>query len=195
GWQAVMLESSVTVRIEPPPPPPAGAVIRTIEAVWEAERAMRPRLFNGRIFTADRIEPGAVTGHWTEYKRQLAQIRRPELRDILALRPLAVNGLLCCPEGAVLGRRSAGAVYLAGDWQATPAGSIEDRGDDQVDLLDQIGAELHEELGLDAEAISSVEPVAAVEHAGSRIVDLCFLLWTSGIIRINLFWNPDRFIG
>ena len=152
---------------------------RQVASIWAAERALRPDLFNGQVFCADRIAPDRITGHWTEYRRVLVQMRRPALVDRLGIRALAVNGLVECADGLVLGRRQARAVYLPRFWQAPPAGTVEVRnGAATIDLADQLLAELHEELGLQPAEVGDLRAVAAIEHAGTRVIDVGFLLRT-----------------
>ncbi len=150
-----------------------------VASIWAAERAQRPDLFNGRVFCADRIAPDRIAGHWTEYRRVPAQMRRPALFDRFGIRALAVNGLIECPDGLVLGRRQAGAVYLPGFWQAAPAGNVEIRnGAATTGLAGQLLAELHEELGLQPAEARNIRAVAAIEHAATHVVDVGFLLRT-----------------
>jgi hypothetical protein len=176
GWHVIPLGPHPTVAAVRPMPVLESVLEAEVAAIWDTERRARPSLFNGRLFSADRIEPDRIEGHWTEYRRILAQIRRPDLFARLQLRSLAVNGLLRCADGFVLGRRQAGAVYLPGAWQAAPAGSVEDRGDEGLDLPAQLRAELREELGLEWADIEDSRTLLAVEHPGSRVVDVGFLL-------------------
>ncbi len=151
-----------------------------VASLWSAERARRPSLFNGRVFCADRIAPDRIEGHWTEYRRVLAQMRHPDLFDRLRIRGLAVNGLIECADGLVLGRRQADAVYLPGFWQSPPAGAVETRvGLVAEDLTTQLLAELDEELGLQPAEVEDVRAVVAIDHADSHIVDVGFLLRTT----------------
>ena len=153
---------------------------RRVASLWTAERAERQELFNGRVFCADRVTPDRIVGHWTEYRRVLAQMRHPELFDRLRIRALAVNGLIECADGLVLGRRQAGAVYLPGFWQAPPAGNVEARnGSATIDLTGQLLAELDEELGLQPAEVEDVRAVAAIEHASTHVVDVGCLLRTT----------------
>ncbi len=147
--------------------------------LWIAERAERPGLFNGRVFCADRIAPDRIEGHWTEYRRVLAQLRHPELFDRLRIRALAVNGLIECADGLILGRRHAKAIYLPGFWQSPPAGNVEMRnGLESIDLTGQLLAELDEELGLQPVEVEGIRAVAAIEHADTHVVDVGYLLRT-----------------
>ena len=179
GWRSVALRADVALvadgaMAELPPDLEA-----RIASSWSAERARRPGLFNGRVFCADNIAPERIGGHWTEYRRVLAQMRHPELFDRLRIRGLAVNGLIECADGLVLGRRQAGAIYLPGFWQAPPAGAVEARTGLETDLAAQLMAELEEELGLQPVEVEDVRAVAAIEHADSHVVDVGFLLRTT----------------
>lgn len=190
-WSSITLDQDVRVQVDPnaaalglEPVPGVQADLATdlaeeVAAIWSMECARHPALFNGRVFSADRITLSLITGHWTEYRRVLAQIRRPTLFARLNIRPLAVNGLLECADGLILGRRQARAVYLPACWQAAPAGNVEARTEDDVELADQLFAELQEELGLPPEAIELIRPVAAIEHADTHVVDVGFLLRTA----------------
>ena len=157
-----------------------------VEALWRAAAARvaaggAGSLFNGRVFSADTITPGAIIGHLTEFRRIVAQMERPALFDSLRVRPLAVCGVLRCADGIVFGRRHAGAVYQAGLWQLPPAGSV-DAGavapGGSVDIRRQLLAELREELGLAADGVATPEVLCAVEHPDSHVCDLGMTLNT-----------------
>lgn len=122
------LDPSVTVRIEGTMPALPPALDAEVEALWQAacvRMAPLMRLFNGRVFNAERIAPTHITGHLTEYRRVVAQMSRPGLFEVLQVRSLAVCGVLTCPDGVVFGRRHPGAAYQAGLWQLPPAGSAD----------------------------------------------------------------------
>ncbi len=151
------------------------ALDATVATIWAAELRQRPSLFNGAIFSADSITPALITGHWTEYRRLVAQLRSPDLHASLGVRSLAVTGLLHGPHGVLLGRREHRAIYHAGWWQLPPAGSIDRSaalaGGD-VDLRRQLLAEAEQELGLSAGHIGASIPICAVEHARTHVVDV-----------------------
>ena len=158
-----------------------------VATIWQDERRTRPRLFNGTVFSADHVSAAGIEGHWTEYRRALAQLRAPALFDALRIRALAVTGLLECADGIVLARREAGSVYQPGTWQSPPAGSVERRPGGQgasdvgdvIDLAAQILEECEEELGLPAHDLAVRRAVLAIEHPGSRIVDVGMTLRTA----------------
>jgi len=134
------------------------------------------------VFSADALSPTEIAGHLTEYRRIVAQMERPALFDDLRLRPLAVCGVLRCDGGLVFGRRHLDAVYQPGMWQLPPAGSVDAGAVDaagMVDVRSQFMAELREELGLAASAVSEPRTVCVVEHAGSHVLDLGLELATT----------------
>ena len=142
------------------------------DAIWADALREHPNLFDGRVFVANSVSPGCVAGYWTRYRFLFAQLRQPERFPLPHLRALAVNGLLRCPEGVVLGRRRADAVYRPACWQSVPAGSVEARDGDAVDIAEQLLAELEEEIGIVGSEIGPVKPIVAMEHPGGRVLDI-----------------------
>lgn len=179
-WRVHPAAPGLRARVTRDLPPLSAALEREVDRLWTgAQSRMGGRLFNGRVFSADAITPGLLTGHMTEYRRVVAQIERPELWDDLRIRSLAVCGVLRCPDGVIVGRRSYGAIYLAGRWQLPPAGSVDAgalRAKGWLDLESQLFTELQEELGLARQTIAGLRPLCAVEHPGSHVLDLGFLL-------------------
>jgi hypothetical protein len=156
------------------PLPPA--LDAEVDRLWDAaQRRMNGALFNGRVFSADEITPHLVCGHWSEYRRIVAQMERPALYARLGVRSLAVGGVIEGPDGIVFGRRPAGAIYQAGEWQLPPAGSV-DPGvagpADSVDVVGQLFVELREELGLAADSVRGPRLLCIIEHAASHVLDL-----------------------
>ena len=153
-------------------PPLDPALEEAVERHWQAA-CRRHDLFNGQVFCADRIGPDVIEGHWTEYRREVAQFADPALAAALGLRCLAVCGAVCCLDGVVLGRRDPGAIYQPGEWQLPPAGSVDrsaERGD-TADLRAALLGEMQEELGIGAEAVETMRPLCLVMHP-SGVLDL-----------------------
>ena len=169
------VEPNVVVRVVRAMAPLPDAVDTEVARIWEhAQRRMEGRLFNGRVFSADVITPRLMCGHWTEYRRIVAQMEDHTLFRVIGVRPLAVGGVIVGPDGVVFGRRPVGAIYQAGEWQLPPAGSVDpgaERADGTVDVVAQLLAELTEELGIAADAVSDPQPLCIVEHAGSHVLD------------------------
>jgi len=129
------------------------------------------------------ITPRLICGHWSEYRRVVAQMARHDLFPLLAQRSLAVGGVLHGPDGVVFGRRPADAIYQAGEWQLPPAGTVDAgaaRTEGRVDVLATLHAELEEELGISPSDVCNPCPLCLVEHAvpgpgggtGSHVLDL-----------------------
>lgn len=171
------------VRPMPPLPPSLEA---EIDRLWAAAQDFTGgRLFNGRIFCADVITPRLICGHWSEYRRVVAQMARHDLWPVLGQRSLAVGGVVRCADGVVFGRRPARAIYQPGEWQLPPAGTVDGsagRAEGRVDVMAMLLTELQEELGLSPAEVHSPRPLCLVEHCadgvGSHVLDLGIALDT-----------------
>jgi 8-oxo-dGTP pyrophosphatase MutT (NUDIX family) len=188
------LAEGLSIQAVRPMPRLPGWLEAEIDALWEAAQARTGgRLFNGRVFCADVITPRLICGHWSEYRRVVAQMARHDLFTWLGQRSLAVGGVVCGPDGVVFGRRPARAVYQAGEWQLPPAGTVDGHAArpvggvvGSVDVLATLHAELEEELGLLRADVRNPRPLCLVEHAvpgpgggrGSHVLDLGIALET-----------------
>ena len=148
------------------------AIDARVEAHWQRAQAGRS-LFNGRVFCVTGRAVSVLSGHWTEYRRVVAQMAEPGLFDTLRIRSLAVCGVLCCPGGVVVGRREATSLYQAGLWQLSPAGSVDDGAaiPGGADWRQAILAELLEELGLPPASVGALTPFCLVQHPAG-VLDL-----------------------
>ena len=176
GWQVRSVAQDLRVAVFHTMPDLAPELDAQVARLWAStQKRLGNTLFNGQVFSADEITPHLVRGHWTEYRRVVAQMEQPDLFGVLGLRPTALAGTLLCADGVVFGRRPVDALYQPGLWQLPPAGSIDPRvlrEDGTVDLLDQLFTELDEELGLERSTISASRLLCLVEHAGSHVLDL-----------------------
>lgn len=183
GWRVHDVEPDLAIRVWREMPDLPASLDAEVDRLWTiAQERSGGGLFNGRVFSADRIEPHRLLGHWTEYRRVVAQMERHDLFDHLALRPSATGGVLACADGVVFGRRPDDAVYQAGLWQLPPAGSIDPaslRPDGTIDAVANLFKELAEELGLERAAIYETRLLCLAEHPGSHVLDLGILLRTS----------------
>lgn len=178
------IEPGIHVRVVGTMPVLPPALEAVVARHWDVARS-RQTLFNGRIFSADHVAPDVIIGHWSEYRRVVAQFMDPGLQaalqaDNLAVRNLAVCGVVVCDDGTVaVGRRDTGSVYQAGLWQLPPAGSIDGRSarTGGVDLAHALLTELWEELGLDATTVASLRPLCVVRHP-TGVLDLGFQITT-----------------
>ena len=175
-WPVHEIAEDARFRVVRPMAPLPVALDAEVERLWGAAQGrMGGTLFNGPVFSADVITARLVCGHWTEFRRIVAQMARDELFSVIGARPLAVGGVIVGPDGVVFGRRPAGAVYQAGEWQLPPAGSVDQgaaRGEGAVDVVAQLLTELREELGMPADAVTAPRLLGIVEHGGSHVLDL-----------------------
>ena len=150
-----------------------------VSELW-AEASAGHALFNGRVFSVDDVTPDRITGHWSEYRRIVAQMLDATLRASMGVRNLAVCGILTGPDGVLLGRRISSALYQPGMWQLPPAGSVDGGASipGGADLRHALMLELWEELGLGPEAVQGFHPVCLIEHPGSGVSDLGIALTT-----------------
>jgi hypothetical protein len=175
-WTVHEVDPALQVAVQRGLPLLAPSLEREIERLWEAARGrLGAALFNGRVFSADWITPHRVAGHFTEFRRIVAQVARPELFAELGLRPLAVNGVIRLRDGILIGRRSLRTAYQAGKWQLPPAGSVDPGAADRegkIDLATQLLKELGEEVGITADRSALGAPICIVEHPGSHVLDI-----------------------
>jgi len=148
-----------------PPNPPAGVLAR-VEALWRRELARGRRLFNGRIFSLERLEGGAAVGYLAQYKWYMAQLAEPALAPYLKVRSLAVCGLVIAGGHVLFGRRHPALALEGGLWELTPSGTIHGghrEADGSVSYRLQFQEELREELGLALPIPRTIAPFALVE--------------------------------
>lgn len=138
-----------------------------------ARATAEKRLFNGRVFCADTVSSIRLEGHWTEYRRVMAQMCEPALFQRLKVRSVAVCGVLSGPDGVAIGRREARSAYQPGLWQLPPAGSVDEGAAtlEGADWRRALLAELAEELGIGAAEVRSLRPLCLVQHP-TGVLDL-----------------------
>jgi len=177
----VPLPPGVSVVEVPAPTLPSADTLSRIDAIWQEERERRGgRVTNGRIFSVSHRD-GATFKVWqSQYKWWIAQRRDPTLFQTLALRPLAVSGVMRLAEGLVFARRAAGNTQDPGMWELAPSGGVDQscrRHDGTIAAAEQILVEAEEELAIPRDAfVVPPEPIAVMEDGEDHVVDIVFEL-------------------
>ena len=163
-----------------------------VEHLWQMEQLRRGKaLFNGRIVSAIEISPDGIQGRVVEYRHLIAQRARPELFEVLQVKPVAVSGLFECSDGIVFGRRAGTMTQDAGLWELVPSGGIDTSKivGGRVDYRAQILTELHEEIGVGVDDVSSVRPFCLVDDLESHVLDIGIAMASSlsggSVLRIH----------
>lgn len=143
------------------------------EAEWARRCAANPRLFNGPMLSAERINPeaGTIVARRAWYKQLVLGV--PDVR-LLAVMGVVVarreRGDLC----TLIGKRSHNTRLYGGRWELAPAGGLDpvpERRMTRAMILQQLAEETREELGVKAKA-RSADVVALVQNGESRSVDV-----------------------
>ena len=140
---------------------------RAVTQLWDQALLAKPGLFDGPIVTVERIEIAKLIVRRAHYRHAVAARQAAGI----ALKPLAVSGLLSCPDGLVFGRRAAFVSQCAGQWELVPSGGAE-----TLDLERQIVIELEEEIGLTSQQVTVGQPTALL--IGQECVDVVIPLLT-----------------
>jgi len=147
-----------------------------IERLWQEEqRRRKASLFNGKILSATSVSSQEILGVAVEYRHLIAQRARPELYEFLRVRPVAVSGLLECADGFIFGKRGGSVSQDSGLWELAPSGGLDlstTRVGQEIDCRAQILTELHEEIGLKADAMTSTRTFCMIEDQHSHVLDI-----------------------
>lgn len=149
-----------------------------VERIWvEQQKRKNKTFFNGRILSATNVTFTGLEGCIAEYRHLVAQQVNPQLYDELKVQPVALSGLLECPDGIVFGKRARNLLQESGQWELVPSGGIDTRGVEylghpiEVDFTHHILKELKEEVGLTS-AITKIRPFCLVEDTDSHVFDI-----------------------
>jgi hypothetical protein len=176
--------ADLKVHLSAAPPSPLPEVLERVAAIWEFERAKRGEaLFNGNLFSVDRVGAAEITGWLAEYRWFLAQRRDPTLRPALRVNPLGVTGILCCTEGVAFGRRAQNVEMDAGLWELMPSGGVDGSfvsPSGEIDFRGHLLAELREEIGILPTEISKPPTlIAQIEDRASHVTDIGLIIEAS----------------
>lgn len=128
------------------------------------------------------MHPDGITARIVEYRHFIAQRAQPALFAALQIRPLAVSGVLECPQGLVIGRRAATLTQDAGLWELVPSGGLDPNtavAGNKADCTAQILIELREETGLEADQVFGLSPFCLIEDDDSHVIDIGIAMATT----------------
>ncbi|WP_374655724.1 UDP-2,4-diacetamido-2,4,6-trideoxy-beta-L-altropyranose hydrolase [Dongia sp.] len=151
--------------------------------IWREEVQRRgANLFDGEIVSVVSINDSSIVGRRSDYRWLLAQSRDASIFKWSQIRPLAVTGLLLCRDGIVIGHRSKTVYQFPGMGELAPSGSVDMTtldSDSRINLQQQLMLELREEIGITADEVIDVRPLAVVSDTDSQVFDVCFTVRTS----------------
>jgi len=154
-----------------------------VARLWDEEQGRRTTpMVNGAILSALVVSPSRIVGRIAEYREYLAQKVRPQLYEVLRVRPVAVSGILECPQGLVFGKRGVDVTDSAGSWELVPSGGIDMSGrtaEQGADYRAQLAAELREEIGISLDVVEALVPICAVEDEITHVLDIGVAITTS----------------
>ncbi len=153
-------------------PPPE--IQEKLDILWNQGIYTQPKLFNGKIYVLVKISDNTLEISESEYKLSFGLKKSPDLISRIPVRPLAVTGLLICPEGLVLGQRGRDVTSETGLWEPAPSGSLS-----HPNPKTQILEELAEELGLTADLVHSINYLGIIEDLASGIIDIILEIRTN----------------
>ena len=179
-----LLQSEPRVMVGATAPTIGPDIEARVDEIWQREKQRRSHeLYNGRLFSIDHCDAGTIVGWISEYRYFIAQQREPSLHAALKIKPLAVTGILSCPDGILFGRRSDRSEMDAGCWELVPSGGVDNAvvgPTGQISLERCILIELEEEIGIGASELSArSRAVALVEDPRSHVTDVGIMLATT----------------
>lgn len=152
-------------------------------SIWQEEVQRRgANIFDGEIVSVASIDGDRIVGRRAHFRWLLAQSRDSSIFKWSQVRPLAVTGLLFCPEGVIIGHRSQSVYQFPGLGELAPSGSVDLStlgANGSISLQQQLMQELREEIGIDVGAVTELEPLAIASDAEGQVFDVCFTLRTS----------------
>ncbi len=172
--------TSVVLREEGKPQVLSAELEKRVESIWQSECAARAEPpIDSPIFNVTRCSGEQIVGHFVPYRRWIAQLRCPELREALRVQPGSVCGLSFAGGALLFGRRSEYTTQDPGAWEPVPAGGIgpDARGEDgKLSAVRQLLAELYEEINLSPDRVLRLAPFALVVDLETRVHDIVFEL-------------------
>lgn len=160
----------------------AKAAERMVAEIWEQQRQKRPHLFDGQIFTVDRMDLGCIVGRYIPYRYFLAQLVEPTLFEKLHIQVLAVTGALFSPDGLIFGLRNHSLTQHGNYWELVPAGGVDRKSQlepGQLDVNRQLLVELEEEVGLAPGDVFGMKAICQICDHEHHVIDVVVRMETA----------------
>lgn len=155
------------------------SVNEEVNALWGEALKVNPHLFDGPMLTVISIHGPHIRTAQAAYRHLVASRRSADMAKALGLRPLAISGILACPQGIALGLRGDAVAHGGGYWELVPSGLVEPTRDGSPpDLSAQLCRELKEEVGLDQDHVSTSEPIGMIDNTVTGVLDVIIPLST-----------------
>jgi hypothetical protein len=168
--------AALEITAEPGRPSLDADVEASVQALWETELAQRGNaLFNGKLFSIDKLGSDRIIGTFVEYRWFVAQHRRPALFKDLGVRPLAVSGMIESVDGLIFGKRNQSLATEGGKWELAPSGGLDIDAclhGCSVDYMAQFFQELEDEVGILPTQLSGAAPFVLIEDPATHVFDL-----------------------
>jgi len=174
----ITLDPNLAINMLSAPELPDDIVAR-VDTIWNDALLERESLFDGAILSVVSLSVDKLVLTPLSYRHALAALIDRSLRPLLRVRPLAVTGILTCPDGIVFGRRAKLVTQGAGLLELVPSGGVEAPNDGgAVNLSYQILRELREEIGLSLDQVKVHHQVGAIENFNSGVFDIAIPIST-----------------
>lgn len=150
-----------------------------ISRLWTEAARERPHLFDGPVLSVIEMAENRLKLARASYRHLLAARRSPAVALSLKLRPLAVTGVLSCPQGLVFGCRGSDVTQASHCWELAPSGGVPPPSQgSSPDIAGQILEELEQEVGLKASDVTVLPPAGLIESSESGVIDIVVPLIT-----------------
>ena len=139
-----------------------------VDELWQAALSFYDsRLFNGQIFSVNKILENKMTGCFVQYKYLIAQHLDPRLKVQLNICPVSVLGLLNCSDGLLFGKRQNWVATNPNQWGLLPSeylGADTFSHNGSIDFLKAFLIALKNEVNIEPHTLTNLIPFAMVEE-------------------------------
>lgn len=146
-----------------------------VENIWNFEHRQFSHLYNGQILNVVKWDNDKLLGEFIKYKYYIAQLRDPNLQQILDIQTVSISGMTLTGEKILIGQRSDQVTAYKNYYELVPSGGIDPNAShgNQIDLKRQFEIELWEETGISVTEIKGIKPIALVYDTKNKSYEIC----------------------